>query len=219
MTAFEFCHLSSFSILVPLSAVAWKWTGISKKYPFLVLLLIIGAFSDLTSYITIKVYGQNTLNGNIYLLLEFVLFGFLFKRWPSYRSSRFHLLILSAGVLVWVGDNLIVHTLFSNNSMSRLVCYVLLVSICIDQLVSTLLNRAGSVILSDILICLAFLFHYIYRAFIESFQLYTTHLEPSYFIRLWVIDNGLNILTNLMITVAFICHRHKPTYSILSSQA
>lgn len=218
MTAFEFCHLSSFSILIPLSAICWKWKGISKNYLFLVVLLIIGALCDLISYVTIKVYGQNTVNGNIYLLVEFVLFGFLFNRWPSERGNRFHLLIITVGVLVWVTDNLILHSLFTSNSMSRLVCYCLLVSICIDQLVSTMLHRATSIILSDILIGLAFLFHYTYRAFIESFLLYTSHLDSSYFIRLWIIDNGLNILTNLMITLAFLCHRHKPTYSILSSQ-
>lgn len=218
MTAFEFCHLSSFSILIPLSAICWKWKCISKKYLFLAVLLIIGALSDLISYVTIKLYGHNTVNGNIYLLVEFILFGFLFKRWPSKRVSRFHLFIIIVGVLLWVADNLMLHSLFANNSMSRLGCYFLLVGICIDQLVSTLLNRASFIILSDILICMAFLFHYSYRAFIESFLLYTTHLDSSYFISLWVIDNGLNILTNLMITLAFICYRHKPTYSILSSQ-
>lgn len=218
MTAFAFSHLCAFSILAPLSAVGWKWSGISRQYPLLVLLLIIGALSDLISYITIRFCGHNTVNGNIYLLVEFILFGLLFKKWPSERSNRFHVLILSAGVLVWIVDNFIVHSLFASNSLSRMVCYFLLVSICIDQLVTTLLNRATSIMLSDILIGLAFLFHYLYRAFIESFILYTTHLDSSYFIQLWVIDNALTILTNLMITVAFLCHRHKPTYSILSSQ-
>ncbi len=218
MTAFEFCHLTAFSVLLPLSAIGWKWKRISKQYPFLVVLLLIGALSDLISYITIRSYGHNMVNGNLYLLIEFVLFGLLFKKWPSERGNRFHVLIISAGVLVWVADNFIVHSLFSPNSLSRLVCYILLVSITIDQLISTLLHRATSVTPSDIFICLAYLFHYSYRAFIESFLLYTTHLDASYFVRLWVIDNALNILTNLMITAAFLWNRHKPTYSILSSQ-
>lgn len=218
MTALTFCHLTAFSVLIPLSAICWKWKSISQQYSFLVVLLIIGAFSDLISYLTIRFYGHNIVNGNLYLLIEFILFGLLFKQWPSNRYNRFHLWIITAGIMVWIVDNLIVHSLFTSNSISRLVCYILLVSISIDQLISTILHRATSVTKTAILICMAYLFHYSYRAFIESFLLYTTHLDVSYFIRLWFIDNGLNILTNLMITIAFLCHRHKPTYSILSSQ-
>lgn len=218
MTAYLLCHLTAFSILIPLSAICWKWNSVSHQYLLLIILLVIGGLSDLISYVTIQFYGHNIVNGNLYLLIEFVLFGLLFKKWSSTPNNRFHLWIITAGVLVWAVDNLIIHSLLTSNSFSRLVCYVLLVSISIDQLISTILHRATSVSKTAILICLAYLFHYSYRAFIESFILYTTHLDSSYFMRLWVIDNVLNILTNLMITVAFLCHRHKPTYSILSSQ-
>lgn len=218
MAAYTISCLSALSILLPLSAIGWKWKCIWGRYHFLIALIISGGLIELLSYLMIRVKNTNHLISNIYPLLEFVLLVCLFKRWPAVRNSYFHFCILLFGVVVWIADNLLFHSIYDVNSFFRLVSSLMLVWVCIDQVNLILLNRTISIIRSDMLICIAFLMANLYQAFIEVFLLYTIQVHTHYFSRLWMIHNGLNILTNLMITIAFLCHRTKPTYSILSSQ-
>lgn len=218
MNLYSISHISAFSILLPLAVAIWKYKRIGRKYFLLVVLLLIGGINDVASYCIISFKGSNTFNDNIYQLVEFVLLVLLFKRWPSERNSRFHSLILIIGLTAWIIDNCIYHSPFENTSVYRLVCAVLIVFVCIDQVNLMILNRHTSIIASDMMICIGLLLYHLYAAIIESFQLFPIQMNRPFYMRLWFVHCSLSILTNILITIAFICHQTKPNYTILSSR-
>ncbi len=218
MNLFFISHISAFSIVFPIVTAYWKRRSIGRKYFLLIVLLIIGGLNDVASYFIIKMKSNNTFNDNIYQLIEFILLVWLLRRWPSERKNRFHLVIMIIGVSAWITDNCIYHTPFDNTSVYRLVCAILIVFVCIDQVNHVLLSRHNSINTSDLLICGGLILYHLYAAFIESLQLFPVHLGRPFYMRLWVIHCCLSILTNILISIAFICHRSKPSYTILSSQ-
>ncbi|NCI51325.1 hypothetical protein GWC95_15460 [Sediminibacterium roseum] len=154
---------------------------------------------------------------NIYQLIEFVLLVLVFKKWPSTRKNYFHQIILVMGIIVWIIDYYIAHSLAEYSSMFRVLSSILLVFVCVDQINFTLLNRESSIIFSRMLIKTGFVVYFFYKAFIESFDLFDIKSKYPYSAKFWYIQCSLSILLNLLIAIAFICYRTKPTRSILTS--
>jgi hypothetical protein len=217
MNLYSISHISAYSILFPIAIAIIKHKSIGRKYFLLVILLVIGGINDAASYVIINAKASNTFNDNIYQLIEFIFLVLLFKRWPSERCNRFHLIILITGIAAWIIDNCIVHTPLDNTSVYRLICAILVVFVCVDQVNFVLLNRHTSIITSDMLICGGLILYHLFAAFIESFPLFAVQMQRPFYMWLWFIHCLISILTNLLISIAFLCHRSKPNYTILSS--
>jgi hypothetical protein len=216
MTVYNLGHISAFSVLLPLAIVIWKWHAIWRKFSLLVVYLLIGGISDLISYVSIKSHGNNTVNSNVYQLAEFVLLVWLFKRWPSIRKGYFHNTILIIGIVLWMLDYCIINSIFQYSSMFRVSGSILLVFVCVDQINFSILNRDNSVIVSRMLVKIGFVTYFFYKAFIESFDLFDSHILYPYSVQFWYIQCSLSILLNVLIAIAFLCYRSKPTHSILT---
>lgn len=216
MTVYDLSHISAFSVSLPLSVAIWKRYSIWRKFSLLVILLLIGAASDFISYLSIKHHGSNILCANIYQIVEFSLLVWLFKTWPSTRKSNFHLIIFTMGLALWIIDFLIVNSLYTYSSMFRVTGSMLLVFVCIDQINFTILNRDDSISFSRMLIKVGFVLYFFYKAVIESFDLFGTQIQFPYSAQFWYIHDSLSILLNVLIAIAFICYRTKPTQSILT---
>ena len=217
MTAYNLSIISAFSVLLPLAAAIWKRQVIWRKFSFLVLILLVGGLNDLASYLAIKIHGDNMVNGNVYQLVEFVLLVCLFKKWPSYRQNYFHSVILGIGILLWVLDFCILHSLRENSSVFRVFGSILLVFVCINQINYTILNRENSIIFPRMLIKVGFALYFLYKSFIESFELFAIPIHYPYYARFWYVQCGISILLNVLITIAFVCYRSTPPRSILTS--
>lgn len=214
---FYIFHISAFTVLIPIIISCWFRMYVRRKYFLLSALLIVGALNDLVSYLAIVSNGTNTFNGNLFKLVEFVMIVLFFRRWTADRKNRFHFVILIIGVFTWILDNCLLHTPFDNTSIFRLVGSILLVMVCVDQVINAIMNRQNSRLLSDMLICGSLILYFLYMAFIESFQLFPIRMERPFYEKLWVIHSLINVFTNLMISIAFLCYRTKPNYTILSS--
>jgi hypothetical protein len=214
---FSIFHISAFTVLIPIIISSWYGLYIGRKYFLLSALLIVGALNDVISYFTIVCTGTNTFNGNLYKLVEFSMMVLFFRRWTINKKNHYHFVILFIGIFIWILDNCILHTPFDNTSIFRLIGSILLVWVCVDQVFHAVLNRQNSQLLSDMLICGSLILYFLYMAFIESFQLFPIKMERPFYMKLWVIHSLINVFTNLMISIAFLCHRTKPNYTILSS--
>ncbi len=215
MSVYHLGHISAFSVLLPLAVAIGKWRTIWRKFSLLVVFLFIGGISDLISYVSIKSHGNNTVNSNVYQLLEFVLLVWMFKRWPSPRKGYFLNIILVIGMVLWVLDYWVINSIFQYSSMFRVSGSILLVFVCIDQINFSILNRDNSVIRSRMLIKIGFVSYFFYKAFIESFDLFGSQVLYPYSVQFWYIQCSLSILLNVLIAIAFLCYRSRPTHSIL----
>ncbi len=216
MTPYQFSHISAFSVLLPLAITYWKRHMIWRKFSLLVIILILGGFNDVVSFISIKLRHTNTLNSNIYQLVEFVMIVWLFRRWPSVRRNYFHQIVMTLGIVIWTLDFFVFHSLVENSALFRVLGPILLIYVIVDQINYTLLNRDNSIIVSRMLIKGGFVLYFLYSTFVETIELFPSQIQYPYFPQLWYIQGCVSILLNVLISIAFICHREKPTYSILT---
>lgn len=216
MTQYKLSIISAFSVLLPLASAYWKRHSIWPKFSLLVTFLIVGGVNDLVSYILIKANGSNIINSNFYQLIEFILLIWLFKNWPSSRKNYFHHIVLLIGTSVWILDFCILHSISHYSSLFRVFGSILLIYVFIDQIIYTILNRENSIIFSKMLIKIGLVIYFLYKTFIESIQLFPTQFYLDWDTHFWFIECSLNILLNLLITIAFLCFRSIPNRSILT---
>ncbi len=216
MDLFTFSHISAFSILIPIAVAIVKRKSIRRKYFPLVVLLVAGALNDLVSYFAIRSFGNNTFNSNVYVLIEFVLLVWLFRRWAYRRRNDFLFVVLIMGVFVWILDNCVLHTPFANTSLFWMTGSILMVYICIDRINLVIFNAPNSIIASDVMICIGLLVYHIYKAFLETFQVFPIPMHKALYMNLWVIHCLLSTVINLLFSIAFLCLRSKPISTILS---
>ena len=217
MTPFKLSIISAISVLFPLSTAYWKRNQIWRKYLLLVIYLLIGGLNDFASYVLIISKGANTFNSNLFQLFEFIIIVIFYKGLSSEKTNQYHKIILIVGIIAWILDNLILHTPSSFNSLFRLIGPMLLILVCVDQINNVLLNRQISIIVSEMLITVGFVLYLLYKAFIESFELFPLQIHCGLYVKLWCIQCFINIILNVLISIAFLCHRSKPSFTILSS--
>jgi hypothetical protein len=217
MTPFKLSIVSAISVLLPIVNCnleeAFDW----RKYFLLVLYLFIGGLNDLAGYVLILSKGLILSMSNLFQLLEFIMIVIFYKGLSSEKTNRYHKIILVVGIMAWVLDNLILHNPSDFNSLFRLIGPMLLILVCVDQINNVLLNRHISIIASEMFITAGFVLYLLYKAFIESFHLFPIHIQCPFYVKLWFIQCFINILLNVLISIAFLCHRSKPTFTILSS--
>lgn len=217
MERFIVFYLSALSILLPLFAAAWRRDRIGRAYLPLIILLVAGAINEGISAILIFSHGTNLFNGNVYVLVEFILAGWLFRRLTPVGNRPLLNMVVLFAVLVWALDNLILHSPYDNNSLFRMVCSLLIVCISIDRLCLLLFfNEPSPIKVPDVLICGGFLMYHIYKMFVESYHVFLFHMHNTLSQKLWLIMCVINIIMHIVFTCAILCLPKKQTSIILS---
>ena len=81
-------------------------TVATRFMPFVVITWF-GLLNELVSLYYIFQINSNAVNSNIYVLVEFLLFLWLFNRWQQGYYKRWFLILVGFGFLVWLTDNLL----------------------------------------------------------------------------------------------------------------
>jgi len=180
------------------------------------ILFCVGISNEIISYLLIRYRSTNNINGNIYVLIDFILIFWLFKKLSVTLSKWFMESILLLGLVVWVLDNLIINTPATNNSLFRMVASLFIVLITTDKLNQLFFsNKPYLNWKTDILLCIGILNYYAYKAFVEAFNVFPMPIDRSYFYSgLWVILGIINIVMNLLFTAAILCIPQKQAFTI-----
>ena len=214
MTLFQFTLISAGSILLPFAVTLFRLSRLKKRYlPFL-LLIWFGILNESTSYLRIQ-FGQTTaVNGNIYVLLNLILLIWFFYQKRLNLPTYIFISFLLIGIFVWVIDNLFLHSLHSNNSLFRMIASLLIVYLGIDkisQIVFFWENKEDRI--SDLLICSSLVSYFTYKAFVESFHVFTLKMGYDFFHGLWFLLAIVNVITNCIFTIAILCIKPKQHYT------
>lgn len=218
MSLYYVSLLSAFSIVVPFTAAMSRIKVLGMKYRPLVILLTIGLFNEVFSSILVEYYKNNALNGNLYVLIEYLLIIWLFKR-LSGMSGTLHAIILSLGIGVWLTDNFILHSLTHNNSLFRMLSSLCIVYVSMDKAIQLLFFN-GPVLFknTDLLICLGFFAFFSIKTYVEIFNVFTLPVKWAFYEGLWTILAIINFITNILLTLAILCFRQKQEFIIRSSR-
>jgi hypothetical protein len=220
MPLFYVSVISALSILPPFILAILFFRRLNGKYLPLLVLLSFGLINEVISYVSIILHATNSINGNIYILADFLLVVWLFAKLNRHQSKKIISGLIIGGVAVWMIDNLLIHSLEANNSMFRMVASLIILYMSIDKVNHILFFKTRfSLKNTDLLICMGFIIYHTYKTFVEAFHIYPMKLGAIFYERLWVILAIINIITNLLFTLAILCIRQKQEYILPLSRA
>ncbi len=206
MKYFLLNEISSFSILISvlLAFIRYK-AGYALYRPFFWFIWI-GAFNDTLSVWLVLQHKLNTITSNIYVLVEFGIILTLFNHWKEGLFRKRFVLLLAIGMLVWFADNFLLHTLRTTNSIFRVYYSVVILFLSIGHVNQLVVQEKESLLRNPtFLICLAFIFFYSFKAFIETFYIIKPKLSGDFYANLFQILVIVNLLVNLAYAIAILC--------------
>jgi hypothetical protein len=212
MNYFLFATISAFSICLPTTTALIRCKQIPDRYQPFLLILLLGLLNEGLSFILIRLYHNNLINSNIYTLLEYLLYVWFFLKLNPLTKLSIIVSVIS-GILIWVLDNLWLHSLMNSNSFFRIFASLLIIWFSIDKLSRLTFNRFTTHYKkTDLLLCFSFLAYFTFRAFIHVFKQFSTSQATNFHIDLWVLLSALNILVNISFFIAILwIPRQQPT--------
>lgn len=172
-------------------------------YPFL-FVIFLGAVNELISTVRIYNVGTNAINGNVYVLVEYLLIIYQFFKWDLFRR-RFLFFLAAAGIFIWATDNFILNSIVQNNSLFRTFYSLVIVMLSTNELSKLLVYERGPLIKNaTFLICITFLFYYGCKAFVEAFNAFHLGFSHNLLWNLWIILYFVNAIANLLYAIAIL---------------
>ncbi len=196
----------SYTIIIASLIGAVRFKKILSMYRPFIYVVWAGLINEMVSTLAIKLYKDDTINNNIYTLVDFTLLLWLFYSWDELgRKKRLYQVVLAAGLLVWLGDNLILHSLNTISSYFRIFYAIALVYFSVEELNRLLFTQTRRLAKNaKFIICVALLVFYAYKAVFEVFFVLTVRLSNHFYYNLCVILAYINLFANLMYAIAML---------------
>ncbi len=198
MSDFVWTSVLHYSIWIPaiLALVRFR-SVIVNFYPFL-LLIWLGALNEIFSVFIVLNSGSNAISSNIYVLLEYCLILLQFYKWNESAFRKFLLLGL-LGVSIWTVDNLMIHNLERNNSVFRVYYSFIIIFLSIDRTSKIVIFEKGSLLKNATFgLCIVFGFYFTFKAFVESFNMFSMGLSTELLQNLMKLMSFVNFISNLL---------------------
>ncbi len=214
MNSFLVNIISGLSILIPAFLIFIRRRRISSIYYPFAILLWVGAFNEILSLTLIMNGYSNLINANIYVLIECIIIIIQFSVW-NYWPVRTKYILLFCAVIVWILDNLIFHTIDSNNSLFRMIYSAVVLGLSMSVLSRTLLTEYRPVRKHPtILICFSFIIYYASKAYAESFNVFHLNVDMRFYYNLWIILSVVGLFSNIIYIAAVLCIPRKMPLTI-----
>jgi hypothetical protein len=187
-----------------------------KSYRPFIYVVWLGLLNDVVGFIGAVVYRTNTAIANIYTFFDFLLIVVVFWSWSSYGNNKKYLnALMIAGALVWVGDNIIFHTIFVFNNKFRVFYSFVIVALSIWELNKVLFTERKSIWKNArFLICTGFILFYTYKAIFEIFYLVDARFSDEFYMHIFDILVVTNAITNIIYGLAILCIPTKKKFTM-----
>lgn len=206
--------VSAGSIILPVAGCILRLKRCKTTYRPLCYLFGLGLLNEIISYTLIKDQQSNLVNSNLYGLAEFELLVWLFWRLEN-RAPRFYIATSLTGLIVWIADHIVFHSLESNTSSFSFVSSLMIIYLCIDQVNRSLFARGPRAITrTDLLLSIGFFLFFSYHGFLVVFNMFPLGVSDHFYARLWFIKALLNILTNILLLIAVLWIPRQQPYII-----
>jgi hypothetical protein len=194
----------NYSIVIAAIIAIFRFKSIMADYYPFIFFIWLGLFNEILSLLLIYNYESNTVNSNLYVLVEYLLLLWQFYKWSDNGSKRYYWLA-GIGIAVWIADNFIINTIFHNNSVFRVFYSFIIIFFSIDKVNNLLIFGYGNLLKHPVIICITFIFYYGFKAFVESFNMVHLGLNPVILKDLWIILYFVNGTANLLYAIAVLC--------------
>ena len=206
--------LLNHSIVLTVAALLIRCRRLHPSDRPLAYFVCMGCINETLSLLLILHGHPNSYTSNCYVLAEYGLLLWQFGNWMPGRHGLFGTLA-GAGVLCWVTDNLLWHSLGDSNSFFRL-WYAFVIACCsvryLDRLVFNHPHRLA--VYPRFLFSLGLLLFYSFKSLFETFNLLDMQLADSFYRNLWITMGSINFTANIIYATAFLCLPKKQDFSI-----
>lgn len=187
-------------------------------YPFLFLVWLGLIAEVVTDFITAKT-PSNALSTNIYVLIEFLLIIWLFKKLSLFERKPLTFYILGIFfILVWLVDNFILSGLKTGFCSYFIISFSFAAVMMSVSMINILLARERKSVLRNgaFLICVAFILYHTCSALVEIFWLYGLTSSDQFKLAVTRIHTYVNIVVNLIYALAILWIPRKHGYLLQS---
>jgi hypothetical protein len=174
-----------------------RFRKILVSYRLFVVFLCVGLLNDLLNNVVIEVWHNNSVNGNIYVLIESLILLFLFHNWGSFGKKMLYFLV-SLFCMVWIGENFVYSSITHINSFFRLFYSLVIVILSIDQMNITMMHERKNLFKNaKFIICCLFAFYYTFKATYEVFYFVPMRMSSGFYNNLFLVLVFANLFANL----------------------
>jgi hypothetical protein len=198
--------LVSQSILLPFIAGLIRLRRIGSRYRPFFILLAVGVGTELVNRYLIKVFRNNAVSSNIYVLIEWLLIFWQFRVWGFLRTRKnTFLILLSLSGAIWLTENVVFGQLTAFSPYFRFFYSFLIVLLSVNKINFMITHDYRNLLRHpEFLICIGFIIYFIYKIIYEwAYQasLYGTSEITSTIIFL---EAYINALTNIIFAIAMV---------------
>lgn len=153
-------------------------------------------------------------NSNIYVLIEFILLVWQFKKWNNWNRLT-PISIIGIGMAVWMIDHFYLHSLKEDTSAFRMAYSFAVLILSMRQIAKIVVSGTRSNGKKpELIFCIGFILYFIFKTYYESFNLIYTGVSTAFFTLLWLTMTIINFITNLIYTYAIIWIRKKIPFTL-----
>lgn len=162
--------LISLVVLFPCLSGLFRLEAIRQVFRPFVALVTIAAVTEIISFITIRMDGNNSAIINVYSLVEYSLILYQFYCWRSQSHMRkwYPWLGLLLAV-VWIGENLVTGSIHIVGPVFRVSSAFILVILSINEINYLIIHENRNLLKNArFLICMGFVIYFLYEILLEG---------------------------------------------------
>ncbi len=198
-------QICSYSILFAVVIGLVRFRKINRAYQPFIFITIVTLLTELANPLSIKYFNTNAVVLNIFILFEFLLWLWQFKRWEvGANPSKWKYPVLFLGLTtIWITENLLLSKIFIFNAGSVLASALVLVFLSIDQVNRLIVEEKNNLLRNaKFLICCGVLILHSYKIMIESFYIVKVSQSNSFLSNIFIILVLVNLFVNLLYALA-----------------
>jgi hypothetical protein len=203
MDSYTLSLVSGFSITLAATIGLVRIKKILSSYRPFVFLVWIAFLNELVSVLLIRLTGSSTINGNIYVLIESVLFVWLFSNWGAMQKRKWFIpTILILLICFWLYNSFILYKITEYSPIFRIFSSFILIFLSIDQINKLIVQEMGNILHNPkFLVCIGVIIFHTYRAIMEIFFL-KLGTSDNFVGHVFLILDYVNLLVNLIFAFA-----------------
>lgn len=194
----------SLSVCIPLITGVIRYGQLPVSYSPLLYLLLAGLLSELSSYILFY-NTTNAIPANVYLIVEFLILVWQFRRWKNILRSNIGYGLLVGGMTVfWIVENFVFGRIYEFSSFFLVISAIVLILLAVNQMNWLIVNERGNILLNPVfLICIALIIFFSYKVLTEIFYYYA----PERMIKnnIFALQSYVNVGYNIILAIAILC--------------
>jgi len=205
-------------IIIPAIIGLARFGKINKAYYPFIYCVWTGTINETLSIIIVSQHYSNSINGNIYLLLESFLLAWQFKRWNLFGSrNTWFIITLCSLLIVWCIENFIISEITLFNSYFRIFYCSLITFMSISVINRLIVTERKRLIKNPtFILCATFVMYYTLNVLSEIFWVYGNTQNKNFRLSIYDISVVTNFITIILYSLAILWMPIKQRFTLPS---